>query len=60
MTGNGNLLNYMSQIAMTIVPTNIMSIHPAAPLTCDAIRINMVPQSDAAVGILEVQVAFEK
>ena len=35
-------------------------VHPAAPLTCDAIRINMVPQPDAAVGILEVQVAFEK
>ena len=35
-------------------------VHPAAPLTCDAIRINMVPKPDAAVGILEVQVAFEK
>ena len=35
-------------------------VHPAAPLTCDAIRINMIPQTDAAVGILEVQVAFEK
>jgi uncharacterized protein len=35
-------------------------VHPAAPLTCDAIRINMVPQPDSAVGILEVQVAFEK
>ena len=35
-------------------------IHPAAPLTCDAIRINIVPQPNAAVGILEVQVAFEK
>ncbi|MEJ6524212.1 MAG: glycoside hydrolase family 127 protein, partial [Opitutales bacterium] len=35
-------------------------VHPAAPLTCDAIRINMVPQPDATVGILEVQVAFEK
>ena len=35
-------------------------VHPAAPLTCDAIRINMVPQANAAVGILEVQVAFEK
>ena len=35
-------------------------VHPAAPLTCDAIRINMVPQPDSAVGILEVQVAFKK
>ena len=35
-------------------------VHPAAPLTCDAIRINMTPKQDAAVGILEVQVKFEK
>ena len=35
-------------------------VHPAAPLTCDALRINMVAQPNAAVGILEVQVAFEK
>ena len=34
-------------------------IHPAAPLICDAIRINMTPSENAAVGILEVQVAFE-
>lgn len=34
-------------------------VHPAAPLTCDAIRINMTPNENAAVGILEVQVAFE-
>jgi hypothetical protein len=34
-------------------------VHPAAPLTCDAIRINMTPQENAAVGILEVKVAFE-
>ena len=34
-------------------------VHPAAPLTCDAIRIKMTPKEDAAVGILEVQVAFE-
>ncbi len=35
-------------------------VHPAAPLTCDAIRIRMTPKEDACVGILEVQVAFEK
>jgi hypothetical protein len=35
-------------------------VHPAAPLTCEAIRIHMTPKEDAAVGILEVQVAFEK
>ena len=34
-------------------------VHPAAPLTCDAIRIKMMPKEDAAVGILEVKVAFE-
>jgi hypothetical protein len=34
-------------------------VHPAASLTCDAIRINMTPQENAAVGILEVKVAFE-
>ena len=35
-------------------------VHPAAPLRCDAIRIKMVPKEDACVGILEVQVVFEK
>ena len=30
------------------------------PHSCDALRINMVAQPNAAVGILEVQVAFEK
>jgi len=35
-------------------------VHPAAPTKCDAIRIRMTPQPDAAVGILEVQVEFEK
>jgi DUF1680 family protein len=35
-------------------------VHPAAPLTCDAIRINMTPQENASVGILEIQVKFEK
>lgn len=35
-------------------------VHPAAPLSCDAIRIRMTPKEDTCVGILEVQVAFEK
>jgi uncharacterized protein len=35
-------------------------VHPAAPLTCDAIRIKMTPKENAAVGILEIQVKFEK
>ena len=35
-------------------------IHPAAPLSCDAIRIHATPREEYAVGILEVQVAFEK
>jgi hypothetical protein len=35
-------------------------VHPAAPLVCDAIRINMTPQENASVGILEIQVKFEK
>jgi DUF1680 family protein len=35
-------------------------VHPAAPLSCDAIRIRMTPKENACVGILEVQVAFEK
>ena len=34
-------------------------IHPASPLQCDAIRIHMTPQENSAVGILELQVAFE-
>ena len=34
-------------------------VHPAAPLTCDAIRIKMTPREEAAVGILEVRVKFE-
>jgi len=29
-------------------------------LKCEAIRIRMTPKEDACVGILEVQVAFEK
>jgi hypothetical protein len=32
----------------------------AAPTECDAIRIKMTPRDEAAVGILEVQVAFEE
>ena len=35
-------------------------VHPAGPLSCDAIRIRMTPKEDVCVGILEVQVAFEK
>ena len=35
-------------------------VRPAAPLSCDAIRIRMTPRDDACVGILEVQVAFEE
>jgi hypothetical protein len=35
-------------------------VHPAAPLSCDAIRIKMTPKEDGCVGILELQVAFEK
>lgn len=35
-------------------------VHPAAPTKCDAIRIHMTPQEETAVGILEVQVQFEK
>ncbi|MBT3470872.1 MAG: hypothetical protein HN467_16275, partial [Opitutae bacterium] len=35
-------------------------VHPAGPLSCDAIRIRMTPKEDTCVGILEVQVAFEK
>ena len=35
-------------------------VHPAAPVICSAIRINMTPKEESAVGILEVQVVFEK
>jgi len=35
-------------------------VHPAAPTECDAIRIRMTPRKDTAVGVIEVQVAFEK
>ena len=35
-------------------------VHPAAPLSCDAIRIHMTPREKMAVGILEVRVEFEE
>ena len=35
-------------------------VHPAAPLECDAIRIRITPRQETSVGILEVQVVFEK
>ena len=35
-------------------------VHPAAPLTCDAIRIHMIPRDQNAMGILEMKVVFEK
>ena len=35
-------------------------VHPAATTNCDAIRINIDPPADSAVGILEVQVLFDK
>ena len=35
-------------------------VHPAAPLTCDAVRIKMTPRDETAVGIIEVQIAFEE
>lgn len=35
-------------------------VHPAAPLRCDAVRIQMTPREDTAVGIIEVQVVFEE
>jgi len=33
-------------------------IHPANELICDAIKINITPFKDAAVGILETQFEF--
>ncbi len=35
-------------------------VHPAAPTECDAIRIKIAAREDTAVGIIEVQVAFEE
>lgn len=34
-------------------------VHPAADLTCEAVRVNMTPQEDSSVGILEIDVVFE-
>ncbi|MEM8681176.1 MAG: beta-L-arabinofuranosidase domain-containing protein, partial [Planctomycetota bacterium] len=34
-------------------------VRPAAPLACDGIRLNMTPQPDACVGVLEIDVVFE-
>lgn len=39
-----------------ILPDQFNMVHPAAPVTTDAIRIHAVPVSDAAVGILEVDI----
>ncbi len=35
-------------------------VHPAKPLTCDAIRVVMSPQEESCVGILEMDVTFEE
>ena len=35
-------------------------VHPATPTRCDAIRIRMTSREKTAVGIIEVQVQFEK
>ena len=35
-------------------------VHPASELKCDAIRIQMTPQNDACVGILEIDVVLEQ
>ncbi|HEV2294725.1 MAG TPA: beta-L-arabinofuranosidase domain-containing protein [Tepidisphaeraceae bacterium] len=40
-------------------PDQYNVVHPAAAMTCDAIRINMTPKADAAVGILDLNVEFE-
>jgi DUF1680 family protein len=34
-------------------------VHPGSNLVCDAIRINIIPQNDKSVGILDVDVVFE-
>jgi hypothetical protein len=31
-------------------------VHPGKPVTTAALRIQMIPKQDAAVGILEVQI----
>lgn len=33
-------------------------VHPAAPLSCDALRIKIMAKEDKAVGILDVEVTF--
>ncbi|BDD08023.1 hypothetical protein FUAX_04550 [Fulvitalea axinellae] len=35
-------------------------VHPANRLKCDAIRINMTPRKDSAVGVLEVDIDYEE
>ena len=35
-------------------------VHPAAELTCDAIRVLMTPQEESCVGVLEIKVVFEE
>ncbi|MEM7014592.1 MAG: beta-L-arabinofuranosidase domain-containing protein, partial [Verrucomicrobiota bacterium] len=35
-------------------------VHPAAPIEADAIRIQMTPREETAVGILEIRVEFEE
>ncbi|MBT28662.1 MAG: hypothetical protein CMO01_03295 [Thalassobius sp.] len=35
-------------------------VHPSGDLSCDGIRINIVPQNDAPVGILDVNIQYEE
>lgn len=42
-----------------VEPDRYNVVHPAAPVAAEAIRINVVPREDAAVGILDVDVQFE-
>lgn len=39
-----------------IAPDQFNMVHPAAPVSAEAIRVNASPVSDAAVGILEVEI----
>ena len=34
-------------------------VRPAAPLSCDALRLNMKAQPDKCVGVLEIDVTYE-
>ncbi|MHA7831659.1 MAG: glycoside hydrolase family 127 protein [Flagellimonas sp.] len=34
-------------------------VHPDRPLQCEAIRINMVPQAEKEIGILDVDITYE-